>query len=113
MTRVTPEDGSYVHTYFDVTPFSPSQRYFAVTRVPVLAQPPVLGDEADICVIDLEEQTIQTVYTTKCWGYQTGANIQWGATDQRLYVNDVVDGIAVCVGIDLETAETLAYAGPL
>lgn len=113
VTRVTPEDGAYVHTYFDVTPFSPSQRYFAATRVPDLARPPVLGDEADICVIDLEEQTIQTVYTTKCWGYQTGVNIQWGATDQRLYVNDVVEGTAVCVGVDLETTEALAYAGPL
>lgn len=113
VTQVTPEDGHYVHTYFDVTPFSPSQRYFAVTRVPILSRLPVLGDQADICVIDLEAQTIQRVYTTRCWGYQTGANIQWGATDRRLYINDVVDGTAVCVGIDLETTETLAYAGPL
>ena len=113
VTQVTPEDGHYVHTYFDVTPFSPSQRYFAVTRVPILSRLPVLGDKADICVIDLEAQTIQRVYTTLCWGYQTGANIQWGATDRRLYINDVVDGTAVCVGIDLETSETLAYAGPL
>ncbi len=113
VTRVTPDDGNYVHTYFDVVPFSPSQRYFAVTRVPVLPRAPLLGDEADICVIDLQERTIQTVYTTKCWGYQTGANIQWGASDRRLYINDVVDGTAVCVGIDLETTETLAYAGPL
>jgi hypothetical protein len=113
VTQVTPEDGHYVHTYFDVTPFSPSQRYFAVTRVPILNRLPVLGDEADICVIDLEAQTIQRVYTTRCWGYQTGANVQWGATDRHLYVNDVVDGTAVCVGLDLETTETLAYAGPL
>ena len=76
VTQVTPEDGHYVHTYFDVTPFSPSQRYFAVTRVPILSRLPVLGDQADICVIDLEAQTIQTVYATRCWGYQTGSNIQ-------------------------------------
>ncbi|MCP4194320.1 MAG: hypothetical protein GY768_27230 [Planctomycetaceae bacterium] len=113
VTQVTPEDGHYVHTYFDVTPFSPSQRYFAVTRVPILSRLPVLGDKADICVIDLEAETIQTVYTTRCWGYQTGSNIQWGSTDRRLYVNDVVDRTAVCVGIDLETTETRAYAGPL
>ena len=38
VTQVTPEDGHYVHTYFDVTPFSPSQRYYAVTRVPILSR---------------------------------------------------------------------------
>jgi len=111
--QVTPARQSYVHTYFDVTPFSPSGRYLAVTHLPFMYRHPVLGDKADVCIIDLEEQSIQTVYTTKCWGYQTGANVHWGATDRHLYANDVFDGLAVCVGIDMETTETLAYAGPL
>jgi hypothetical protein len=111
--QVTPREHSYVHTYFDVTPFSPSQRYLAVTRLPFDNRHPVLGDQAEICVIDVEEQSIRGVYATKCWGYQTGANVHWGATDRHLYVNDVIDGRAVCVGIDLQTSETLAYAGPL
>ena len=34
VTRVTPDDGFYVHTYYDVCPFSPSQRYLAATRLP-------------------------------------------------------------------------------
>ena len=113
VTQVTPDTASYVHTYFDVTPFSPSQRYLAITRVPELGRPPVLGDLADVCVIDREMQTIQSVYTTKCWGYQTGSSVQWGATDRYLFTNEVVNGVAVCIRIDLETAETLAYAGPL
>jgi hypothetical protein len=113
VTQVTPPEQSYVHTYFDVTPFSPSQRYLAVTRLPFDDQYPVLGDQAEVCVIDLQEQSIRTVYKTRCWGYQTGANVNWGATDRHLYANDVIDGQAVCVGIDLETTETLAYAGPL
>ncbi|MCK5175094.1 MAG: hypothetical protein KAR47_16995 [Planctomycetes bacterium] len=111
--QVTPRRQSYVHTYFDVTPFSPSGRYLAVTRLPFMYRFPVLGDKADVCVIDLQEQTIQTVCTTKCWGYQTGANVNWGTMDRRLYTNDVIDGQAVCVSIDLETTETRAYAGPL
>jgi len=113
VTRVTPEDGFYVHTYFDVTPFSPSGRYFAVTRLPFQFRLPVLGDKAEVCIIDLLEHSIQTVLVTKCWSYQRGANVHWGATDDRLYANDVIDGEAVCVSIDLETTETLAYAGPL
>lgn len=110
---ITPEDDNYVHTYYDICPFSKSQRYVAATRLPFQNRTPVLGDSADVCVIDLHEQTIETVYTTKSWGYQTGANLHWGMTDRMLYTNDVIDGQAVCVRIDLETSTTLAFAGPM
>lgn len=113
VTRVTPDDGFYVHTYYDVCPFSPSERYYAVTKIPFQNKMPVLGDAAEVCVVDLHEQTIQTVFTTKCWGYQTGANLNWGATDRHLYTNDVIGGTAVCVRIDIETGETKAFDGPL
>ena len=103
LTCVTPDDGFYINTYFDVCPFSPSQRYLAVTRVPYQDRVPALGETADVCVIDLKEQTIETVYTTKSWGFQTGANLNWGATDQHLYTNDVIGNQAVCVQIDLAT----------
>jgi hypothetical protein len=113
ITRVTPDDGFYVHTYYDVCPFSPSQRYLAVTRLPYQDRIPVLGDMAEVCVIDLEQQTIETVYRTKSWGFQTGANLNWGATDRYLYTNDVFDSDAVCVRIDLQSGETKAFAGPM
>ncbi|MHC4122804.1 MAG: hypothetical protein ACYSSI_04460 [Planctomycetota bacterium] len=32
VTCVTPADGSYIHTFYDVCPFSPSHRYLAVTK---------------------------------------------------------------------------------
>ncbi len=113
VTRVTPKDGFYVFTYFDVCPFSPSQRYLAATRLPFQDRVPVLGQTADVCVIDLQEQAIRTVYTTRSWGFQTGALLNWGATDQRLYTNDVIDGEARCVRIDLESGETTVFAGPM
>jgi hypothetical protein len=113
ITRVTPKDGFYVHTYYDVCPFSPSQRYLAVTRLPYQDRVPVLGEVADVCVIDLEQQTIETVYKTKSWGFQTGANLHWGATDRHLYTNDVFDGDAVSVRIDLESNKTKTLAGPM
>jgi len=55
---VTPGDGFYLHTFYDVCPFSPSQRYLAVTRFPFQNRQPNPGDTADICVIDLESHTI-------------------------------------------------------
>ncbi len=112
VVQVTPDDGFYVHTYYDVCSISPSQRYLAATKLPFQDRLPVLGDTAEVCIIDLEEQTIETVYTTKCWGYQVGANLNWGTTDRYLYTNDVIDNVAVCVRIDLETDKVKAFAGP-
>ncbi len=112
ITQVTPDDGSYVHTYYDICSLSPSQRYLAVTKVPEINRIPQFGETADAYIVDLEEQTIEKVYSTKTWGFQIGANLEWGATDRYLYTNDVVDGTAVCVEIDLETNETRAFAGP-
>jgi len=110
---VTPPDGFYVFTYYDVCPLSPSQRYLATTRLPQQDRVPRFGETAEACVIDLVGQTIETVYTTKCWGFQVGANLNWGTTDRHLFTNDVIDGQAVCVQIDLETKETRALAGPM
>ena len=110
---VTPDDGFYLHTYYDVCPFSPSQRYLAVTRVPYQDRIPALGETADVCVIDLKEQTIETVYATKSWGFQAGANLNWGATDRHLYTNDVIGNQAVCVQIDLEKDKATAFGGPM
>jgi len=107
--QVTPDDGYYVYTYFDVPPFSPSQRYMAVTKLPFQDHLPELGVTAEICIIDLEEQTIQTIYETKTWGFQTGANVQWGGSDRYVYTNDFIDGRGVAVEIDRETGKMRAF----
>ena len=108
--RVTPDDGYFVHTYFDVTPFSPSGRYMAVSKLPFQDHIPLLGDLAEVCVIDLKEQTIETVFSTKTWGFQTGTNVQWGGSDRYVYTNDLIDGRAVMIQIDLSSGDTKAYS---
>lgn len=110
---VTPDDGFYIHTFFDVCPFSPSQKYLAVTKIPYQNREALYGDKADICIIDLEDETIETVYSTKGWGYQLGANLNWGKTDRYIYTNDIIDNQAVCVRIDIETKNITAYSGPM
>ena len=99
ITRVTPPDGHYIHTYYDICSLSPSQRYLAATKLPGLSALPALSDghTVDCCVIDLENHTIRTVYSSRCFGYQVGANLEWGTTDRYLYANDVIGGRAVCV----------------
>jgi hypothetical protein len=113
VTQVTPDDGLYLHTFYDVCPFSPSQRYLAVTRFPFQHRQPNPGDRAEVCVIDLQEETIETVYATAGWGVQLGANLNWGKTDRHLYTNDVINGQPVCVQLDLEAGTTKAFAGPM
>jgi hypothetical protein len=113
ITRVSPPDGHYIHTYYDICSLSPSQRYLATSKLPALSRLPALGDghTVECCVIDLVEHTIRTVYSTRCFGYQVGANLEWGTTDRYLYTNDIIGGRAVCVRIDLETGQIRAYEG--
>ncbi len=113
--KVTPDDGHYNYTYYDIPAHSPSNRFIAVTRVPFLEDRlPKFGEIADVCVIDLKEETISTVYKTKSWGFQTGALLHWGANDRYLYTNDVFnDRNAVCVQIDLETGKFTGFEGPM
>ncbi len=111
--KLTPDDGFYLHTYYDVTPWSPSQRYFVVTKIPFQDRLPVFGDTAEICVIDLQEETIETVYKTKSWGFQTASNVNWGATDRHLYLNDSINGKTVCVRVDRESKDVKAFVGPM
>jgi hypothetical protein len=113
VTIVTPEDGDFVHTYFDVTPFSPSGRYMVTSKLPFQDHLPELGVTAEVCVIDLKEQTIETVYSTKTWGFQTGTNAQWGKSDRYVYTNDLIDGKAVMIQIDLENGETKAFSSSM
>jgi hypothetical protein len=109
---ITPDDGFYLHTFYDICPWSTSQRYFAVTRFAYQQKKPEWGDTAEVCVIDLERRTIKTVYRTKAWGFQLGANLEWSHhSDRYLYTNDIIAGHAVCVRLDLEEGTAKAYAG--
>ncbi len=100
------------NTYYDVNPWSPSGRFLAVTRFPFQDRTARLGDVAEACVIDLENQTLRSLYSTRAWGYQLGAILEWGDTDDHLYTNDVLaDGTTVCVQIDCRTGVSLLYSG--
>jgi len=111
--KVTQDDGYYLHTFYDICPWSPSQRYLACTKFPFQDREPKYGEAAQICVIDMKDQTLTEVYSTSGWGFQLGSNVQWGATDRYLYFNDVVGGECVCVRLDLETGKADELAGPM
>ena len=112
VTCITPDDGFYLHTFYNKCPWSAGGRYFAVTRLPARKAKAIWGDAADVCVIDLQEQSIRTVYRTKAWGFQLGANIQWQhGSDRYLYTNDYIGGKVVCVRVDIQDQTVKVYAG--
>ena len=114
VTCVTPDDGFYLHTFYDVCPWSPDGRYLVVIDFPYQKRKPEWGAVADVCLVDLRERTIQTVYRTKAWSYQLGASAQWDDINNNyLYCNDIIDGKPVCVRIDLENQEAKAFSGAM
>jgi hypothetical protein len=108
---LTPDDGFYLHTFYDVCPLSPNQQFLALTKFPYQGKTPRWGDEAEVCVVDILNETIQTVYKTKGWSFQLGANVQWGQNNTSIYFNDIIDNQPVCVKLNLDSGETKAYAG--
>ena len=81
---VTPGGGGYIHRYYDSSPFSPSGRYLALTRLPFEDRLPEPGDVAEIVVVDLETGETRVVADTRGWDVQLGAQLQWGADDHTL-----------------------------
>jgi len=110
---ISPSDAPYMHTFYDVSPFSPNGRYIALSKLPYQYKSPPFGDKAEVCIIDLEEQNIFTVYATKAWAHQLGTNVQWGNDNKHVYTNDWINKEAVCVRINIETGETKAFTGSM
>jgi hypothetical protein len=110
---VTPGGTGYIHRYYDSSPFSPSGRYFAVTRLPFEDRLPKPGDVAEIAVVDLETGGVRTVAETRGWDVQLGAQLQWGADDRTLLYNDLEtrDWMPYGVRLDPQTGEYRRLAG--
>ena len=86
---VTPNLGRTIHRFFDTSPFSPSGRYLALTRLPFEDRLPSPGDVAEIVLIDLATSEEHIVAETRAWDTQLGAQVQWGTQDTQLFFNDL------------------------
>ena len=86
---VTPGTGRLIHRFFDTSPFSPSGRYLALTRLPYEDRLPQPGDAAEVVLVDLREGEERVVAETRGWDSQLGAQVQWGGDDAQLFFNDM------------------------
>ena len=82
-------------------------------RFPFQDRRPNPNDAVQICLIDMKDHSLTEVYSSTAWGFQLGANLQWGSTDRHLYFNDRVDGEVVCVRLDLQTGKAEPLAGQM
>ncbi len=64
---VTPNEGRVIHRFFDSSPFSPSGRYIALTRIPREDRYPRPGEVAEVVLVDLETGQERTVAETIGW----------------------------------------------
>ncbi|MEO6927712.1 MAG: hypothetical protein ABI190_00995 [Casimicrobiaceae bacterium] len=102
VTCITPDIRGAFHRFHDTSPFSPSGRYVAMTRLPYEDRLPTPGDIADVLVADLQAGDVAVVAQTRGWDTQLGAQVQWGADDQSLYYNDVDIGSWIPYGVRLD-----------
>ncbi len=110
---VTPGTGRVIHRFFDTSPFSPSNRYMALFRMPYEDRLPQPGDAGEIVVIDLERGDEEVVATTRGWEQQMGANVQWGGSDEEIFFNDVETETwqSRCVKLNPLTREKQSFEG--
>lgn len=110
---VTPQDEPYIHTFYDICPWSPSGRLLLTLKLPFENREPTPNDKAEICIIDLKDETIKTIYETSGWALQTGAHQQWGPNDNLVYFNDIINGKAVTIEYNLNKNTFRELQGPI
>lgn len=86
---VTPKIDRCIHRFHSSSPFSPSGRYLGLTQLPFEDRKPRPGETANVIVVDLFTGKHRRVAKTRGWDVQLGAQVQWGATDNDLFFNDV------------------------
>ncbi len=103
---VTPDDGDYIHAFFDTNPISPSGTYLACIKLPFVDRLPEAEDVATVCIINLKTQEIAKIYETKGWGLCVGAHVCWGKSDNQLLFNDKEEDEVFSVEYNMETGLT-------
>lgn len=94
-------------TFFDINPISPCGNFIVVTNVPFINRIPFLGEICTIIVIDLRNYNIIYKTTTKAWGAQLGANVQWGKDSETLHYNVIKEEKIIGVSKNISTNETI------
>lgn len=96
-------DGELFFGYFDDSPWSSDGQRLICHRV---VNP---GGPADILIFDREKALVQVLSQTETWNYQQGSLARWLPEDNRIILNDKIDGrfatkVIDCFGRTIITA---------
>ena len=89
-TIISSSSGGLIHRFFDSSPFSPSNRYIALTHIIYKEGSEVTLNNirsAEVILYDLYKNISRVIATTLAWGTQVGAHVQWGLNDNQLFYN--------------------------
>ena len=105
--RITPSDSHYFFGYYDLQPFNSSQTLHLVHKASFMDRLQFGGDKAEVGVIDYESGKYEKLADTQGWNFQQGAMLQWNpqASGREIIYNDIVDGSAVGVIMDIHTGK--------
>jgi len=103
--RITPADGHYFFGYYDLQPFDKNQKYHLTHKTDFYDRLQRKGDVCEIGIISMDSGKYERLEWTRAWNFQQGAMLQWNpsAPDREIIYNDLVNGEAVGVVMDVET----------
>jgi hypothetical protein len=78
-----------IHRFHDTSPLSPSGKFLALFRVPLESRYPKPGDWGEVILVEITTLKERVLAKSFGWELQVGANVQWGATDNELFFNNV------------------------
>lgn len=78
-----------IHRFFDSSPTSPSNRLIATTSFPVVGSPTNAAHLATIRVTNFATGKTDVIAKTAAWDSQVGAQVQWGASNNDLFYNNI------------------------
>jgi hypothetical protein len=88
--RITHGPKHHFFGYFDKYPWDKRQKYLLAHETDFMNRQPESGDEAVICLIDLENNNrLSRLGKTSAWCWQQGAMLQWlNDSDSKIIYND-------------------------
>lgn len=111
----TPADQHLFVGFHDIIPWSPAGDCLALQRIPAgLSTMKETDQPIEIVLWFPQSGEVRAVATTRAWNFQQGARVQWVPGRERTIIfNDVIDGEARAVMIDIDTDERTVLDGPI
>jgi len=114
--RITPNDKAHFFGYYDKSPWNLSGTCMLSMEVGFDDRPPLPGDTAIICVVDLHNANkVSRLCHTTAWNFQQGAMLQWlpSSPDRHIIYNDRQGDTFVSILLDIISGERRTLPKPI